>query len=276
MRNGIHGDNRDRGDRSWRSEGGPDAGDGPAPPRRQPVFTAPPVLIWTLAAMWGVFAILVIAPPQFVYRFDSLFALSPTRFLMGANAEGGLVGWLAPLVGHMFVHADLMHIGVNSLWFLAFGAPVVRRLTAAGQDAPAAIAMFRGPPAGAWPTFLFLAFFVLCGAGGALTFIAFNLREPAILVGASGGVSGLLGGLVLFLHRPGPAFARGYRPLAALTDPIVAMWIIVMIALNVGSGVFGVGVDEGGPNIAWEAHLGGFFTGLLTFPVFDRLARLGR
>lgn len=271
----MYGDDRNRRAGGAFSGGDPDPS-GRAPSPRQPIFTAPPVLVWTLAAMWGVFALLVFAPARVIYLFDSLFALSPIRFTQGVNAEGGLVGWLSPLVGHMFVHADLMHIGINSLWFLAFGAPVVRRLTAAGQETPAAVAVFRSAPAGPWPSFLFIAFFILSGIGGALTFILFNLREPALLVGASGGVSGLLGGLVLFLHRPGPAFTRGYRPLAALTDPIVAMWIIVMVALNVGSGVFGVGVDEGGPNIAWEAHLGGFFTGLLIFPVFDQLARVGR
>lgn len=244
------------------------------PPARQPIISAPPVLIWILGAMWTVYALLVLAPASLLMRVDHLIALSPILFLQGPGAEGGYFTWLAPLVGHMFVHASLMHIGVNSLWFLAFGAPVVRRLTRFGQEGPAILGAFRGPPADGFASLLFFIFFITCGIGGALFFILLNMREPALLVGASGGVSGLLGGLILFLNRPRTNFVRGYRPLSAMTDPIVVTWVIVMIGLNISSGVFGLGVGDDGPNIAWEAHIGGFLTGLLTFPAFDRIAQL--
>jgi membrane associated rhomboid family serine protease len=45
-----------------------------------------------------------------------------------------------------------------------------------------------------------------------------------------------------------------------------AVWVV----LNVVLGVTGFTPEGFGAAVAWEAHLGGFFTGLLIFPLFDR------
>ena len=195
-------------------------------PRREPIINVPPVLLWLLAAMWGAFGVLSLLPARLVFQFDTLIALSPQRLVEGAAGEGGYFGFIAPLFTHMFVHADLMHITVNSLWFLAFGSPVLRRLTQFGQERPGFLTNFQGPRPSAYASLLFLVFYLLCGVGASLFFVALNMQEPALLVGASGAVSGLLGGLVLFIGRRRHAFTRGYRPLAGLTDPIVVVgWL---------------------------------------------------
>ena len=243
---------------------------------RAPIVTAPPVLIWMVGAFWASFALFAVTPPFVVAEFDSLFALSATRFLAGPEANGGVFQMVAPLVGHMFIHADLMHIGVNSLWFLAFGAPVASRLNNAGRMTAGIFEGRSTQRVGSGASLLFIGFFFLCGIGGALTFILLNMSEPALLVGASGGVSGLLGGLVRFIYRRGPMFTRQVKPLAPLTDPVVFIWSAFIVLSNLGVGLFGLGVGEKGPDIAWEAHVGGYFTGLLIYPVFDRLARVGR
>ena len=240
-----------------------------------PLFAIPPVLGWTLGLMWIVYAAIALAPGLVIEAIDAAFALSPRRFVAGPEANGGYFGMIAPLFGHMFVHADLMHIGMNSLWFLAFGAPVLNRLSSGGASGPALVGRVGGgasAPAGGAASLLFLTFFLLSGVAGALFFIALNANQGALLVGASGGVSGLLGGLVRFISRRGPLFATGFRPLAPLSDRSVLLWAGVITALNISTAFAGLS-GPGGANIAWEAHLGGFCFGLLAFPFFDAIAR---
>ena len=53
------------------------------------------------------------------------------------------------------------------------------------------------------------------------------------------------------------------------------MWTIIVTVMNIVVGSFG-GLLAGGLNIAWEAHLGGYFFGLLAYPFFESLSRGGR
>jgi membrane associated rhomboid family serine protease len=51
------------------------------------------------------------------------------------------------------------------------------------------------------------------------------------------------------------------------------MFILVWLGLNYLFGATGIGAPEGQGLIAWEAHLGGFFAGLLTLGIIDRQTR---
>jgi membrane associated rhomboid family serine protease len=46
----------------------------------------------------------------------------------------------------------------------------------------------------------------------------------------------------------------------------LAIWFGVNIIFGVGS--IAIGMDEG-QSVAWQAHIGGFFAGLLLFSLFD-------
>ncbi len=252
---------------------GPD-GEAAHDPRGGPILNIAPILAWTLIAIWVVATVSWFLPGLIFPALEPYLILSSLKFSAGPAANGGVVNMLAPLVGHMFLHADLLHLGMNSLWFLAFGAPVYRRLATGGEAPPGfAIGLAETTPHRPWPALLFVLFFLVSGIGGALAFIIVTAPSAAVLVGASGGVSGLLGGLALFMGQRGPLFSKGYRPLAPIFSRTVLVWAIAVSAVNIAVGVFGLGVGPDGPNIAWEAHLGGFFTGLVTFPLFDRLAR---
>ena len=69
--------------------------------------------------------------------------------------------------------------------------------------------------------------------------------------------------------KPVQVWGVPLMPLArALTDRRVLVVTGAFILANVLA-VLGLGgVSVGG--IAWEAHMGGYFTGLLTFGIFDR------
>ena len=61
------------------------------------------------------------------------------------------------------------------------------------------------------------------------------------------------------------------RPLlATLTDVRFLMFLVVWLGLNMlfGLGTVSIG-GEDGQAIAWQAHIGGFFAGLILFNAFD-------
>lgn len=188
---------------------------------------------------------------------------SPSRFLAGPEANQGWLGMFSPLIGHMFVHAGIAHLLFNMLWFVALGAPVARRMRA--EYALQSFSAFSA--AG-----LFLTFYFLCGAAGALMFTAFHMSEFTLLVGASGGVSGLLGAVVRFAFNRTTLFGPEQASISPLSSSSVLLWSGIVVVMNLVLGVFGA-VLTGGASIAWEAHLGGYLFGLLTYPFFERLAR---
>jgi membrane associated rhomboid family serine protease len=113
-----------------------------------------------------------------------------------------------------------------------------------------------------------------------LLFMALHPGLNAALIGASGGISGLMGAvfrLMFAAEDPETRYLLRERPLDA---PRLSVWsmmtrraprvaIITWVALNIVVAVALGSVGEGMP-IAWEAHLGGFFVGLLVFDLFDK------
>jgi membrane associated rhomboid family serine protease len=214
---------------------------------RQPIFNAPTVVIALASTFVAVHALRSLLSEAADEGVLQLLAFVPGR--LGTDVTG-----VTQLVTHIFVHGNLPHLLVNTAWFLAFATPVARRIGA----------------------LRFLLLFVLCGIGGALLFTAFN---QAPMVGASGAISGLMGAAVRFLFLPmkdgdTDALAGDTRPplvplSQALTDRRILAVVIGWTAINVlaARGTEAIFDDM---RIAWEAHLGGFFTGFLLFGLFDR------
>ncbi len=227
---------------------------------RQPIFNAPGVVVAVLGAFLAVFLAADPAwgllPEDTRLRLLAVLAFIPERVGAGAYMyPGGQWAAATQFVTHIFVHGDLTHLAINSAWFLAMGTPVARRLG----------------------TVRFLAFFLLCGIGGALLFLPFN---AAPMVGASGAISGLMGGGLRFLFgpltdgQPEPLASKaGSAPLLSLHDTFTDRRILIAIGawtvLNLVAALAAPAIIEG-VSIAWEAHLGGFFTGLLAIGLFDR------
>lgn len=224
---------------------------------RQPVLNAPAVVTGAVLAMVFAFLALRLLPQSAAAAIEWSGAVSPARFLKDASSVSRGPGAMVTLATHMLFHSSLAHIALNSVWLLAFGAPVARRL---GEH-----------PAG---VMAFLALLVASGVVGALVFIAAHPSSTTLLIGASGGVSGLLGGLVRFAFaRPGDRLAaNGLAPLASRP---VLVWSAAVVLLNAVVGVFGWAFGLGDVDIAWEAHIGGFLFGLAAFPGVLAAARGG-
>jgi membrane associated rhomboid family serine protease len=75
----------------------------------------------------------------------------------------------------------------------------------------------------------------------------------APLIGASGGISGLFGAVLMMAQQRGQM--GGWRALL----PFIAIWILISLFF----GYFGMPGAEG--PIAWTAHVGGFIAGILIY-----------
>ena len=111
----------------------------------------------------------------------------------------------------------------------------------------------------------FLVFYLACGALANLAYAAVHPGEEALLVGASGAVSGLMGAasrLIAGRGRVGPILSR----------PVLGMggaWL----AINLLIALVGFAPGAGDAAIAWEAHVAGFVVGVLLFGPLVRVLR---
>jgi membrane associated rhomboid family serine protease len=134
---------------------------------------------------------------------------------------------------------------MNAIWLLAIGTPVARRIGAAR----------------------FLIFCAVTAILAAAFYIVLRPDSTAPMIGASGAISALFGGLARFMFQSREAPTGARRRLA---DRQVLGFAAVWLLLNIGLNASLFGLNLGGNSIAWEAHVGGFLAGILLFPLFDR------
>lgn len=237
-----------------------------APGREEPpAFNVPGVVLALIVMILGLFAVFTYMPEESREDVLLLFALFPGRFTEVPGHPdlvfpGGTAGDLWSLLSYTFLHGSWTHAIINSIWLLAFGSPVARRLG----------------------TVRFLLFYFVCGIAGALAHIFFNPGSLVPVVGASAAISGLMGGAARFVFlaegplgglgggRPASSAPRAQASIGrALTDRRVLIFVGVWIGLNFLFGPTGLTVTGEQVSVAWEAHLGGFLAGLLLFGFFD-------
>lgn len=142
----------------------------------------------------------------------------------------GHVGWqsIAGPFTHLFLHGDWMHLVFNCIMFTAMGTFFARDF---GNKM-------------AW------AFFFACGLGGAALFLALNFGDRYPLIGASGAISGFFAVFLVMMYKRGGfhqfKLVRQYGLMA-----VIGFWLVLMFAIAILMG-----------GHSWEAHTGGFMTGL--------------
>lgn len=178
--------------------------------------------------VWAVVALLVVIEALFQAGDAGLVApLREPAYLLAVGMvppdaaleiPGALPWFLGGLVGHALLHAGWLHLAFNAVGLLCLGHVVQAQ---AG-------------------TVAFLASLVLTAIVGAVAFLLLS-GPDSIMIGASGGVFGLLGVVLRW---------RAAR---------IALWrVLVVLAL--------LGIPAGlliGAQVAWQAHLGGFLAGWL-------------
>jgi membrane associated rhomboid family serine protease len=230
----------------------------PVTQRSEPIFNVPPVVIATIAVLVLVHAVRMLAlTPAQDDQFLLLFAFIAARYDAIASFPGGFGAALWTFFTYGFIHASLIHIGLNLAWLLPFGTAVARRF-------------------GAWR---YVAFMLVTSAAGALAYLLSHPPEPmAPMIGASAAISGAMAAAMRFaFQQGGPLFgdSDAYRVparslYATLTDLRFLMFVAVWFGLNAlfALGTVSMGVGDG-EQIAWQAHIGGFLAGLVLFNIFD-------
>lgn len=163
--------------------------------------------------------------------FVDNYGLLPENILSGQKFD--------TLLFAMFLHGGFGHL-ISNMWFLwIFGDNLERRL--------------------GW--FKFLIFYLICGLFSGLTYCLLSSDPNIPVVGASGAISGILGGyLILFpknkIHTLVPGFFIFYTVAIPSFIFLVIWFIIQFLTFD--------------PQIATTAHISGFIIGFFTVKLFDR------
>ncbi|HEX8635967.1 MAG TPA: rhomboid family intramembrane serine protease [Pyrinomonadaceae bacterium] len=157
------------------------------------------------------------------------------------------------LLTSMFMHGGLAHLFGNMLFLWIFGDNLEHRM---GKVK-------------------YLSFYLLCGLIASLAHVfsttAFGQNPYIPSLGASGAISGVLGGYLL-LHPTRGVHVIIFSFLVRTVPAYVAIGLWFVFQLINGLGMLGQGSQEGG-GVAYAAHIGGFIAGLLLVKFFDSGAK---
>ena len=152
--------------------------------------------------------------------------------------------WLT-LITSMFMHGGLAHLGGNMLYLWIFGDNLEDRL---GH-------------------IRYLFFYLLCGIIASLShvFSDYIFGESHLIpsLGASGAISGVMGGYLLLFPRKRVTIFFIFSFIDVPAFIVLGSWILLQVAN--GAGYLG-GSEASG--IAYAAHIGGFIAGLLLIKRF--------
>jgi membrane associated rhomboid family serine protease len=146
-----------------------------------------------------------------------------------------------PLVSSLFLHGSTLHL-VSNMWFLYIFGDNVEDILGHGR---------------------YLLFYLVCGVGANLIYLAFTPFSSLPLVGASGAIAGVMG--AYFSLFPG---ARIFTLFLLIFIPIflelpaylfLGLWFLLQFLYGTYSSL---NIIKGG-GVAWWAHTGGFVVGIV-------------
>jgi len=166
------------------------------------------------------------------------FGLIPCRLMELCAFPDDQPAPLFTIFSSMFLHAGFLHVGGNMLYLWIFG-----------KNAEDTLGHTR-----------FTLFYLLSGLVAALTQVLASPASEVPMIGASGAVSGVLGAYLLLFPQSRVLtlviFGFFWRLVSIPAVVVLGFWIVLQVLNGLGS--FG---DAG--TVAWFAHIGGFFAGML-------------
>jgi membrane associated rhomboid family serine protease len=258
----------------------------PSDPPREPIFNVPAVVVVTIGVLVGLHALRLLLSDEADVRLLLDLAFIPAQWTLawdpgraaeilaaaGGEGETGIGAALAQYVvgqeelpvwtalTYALLHGSWAHILLNGVWLAAFGTPVARRIGAAR----------------------FIVLLVASALGGAAAHLLAHPTGVMPVIGASAAVSGMMAAAARFVFSPGrlgpdawpsPQAAQPRLSLIGVVqNSRAALFLAVWFATNLLFGIAATPLGVSEASIAWEAHIGGFLTGLFLFPLVDRSA----
>ena len=175
--------------------------------------------------------------------FITAWGVVPREYSVGHDIPPTIpLPYWSTLITSMFLHGGWMHLGGNMLYLWIFGDNLERVMGAAR----------------------YAAFYIACGIAAGLAHILFAGGSAVPSVGASGAISGVLGGyLVMFPQNRVKVLTRGgVASVPAIV--VLGMWIVIQLVSQLGS----IAETSQGGGVAYMAHIGGFVAGMALVKLF--------
>ena len=171
--------------------------------------------------------------------------ISGEKFFLPGLGVTNIPVWFT-LITSMFMHGGFAHLGGNMLYLWIFGDNIENRL---GH-------------------LRYFFFYFIVGIIASLTHVfaeaalGHNMLVPSL--GASGAISGVLGAYILLYPTRRVNVFFGFFLLAVPAVIVLGLWIVFQVLNGMGT----LGGQEAG-SVAYAAHIGGFFAGLILIKFFD-------
>jgi membrane associated rhomboid family serine protease len=177
-----------------------------------------------------------------VQAFITAWGVVPHEYTSGVDLPPTIPYPLwTTLLTSMFLHGGWGHLGGNMLFLWIFGDNLEHR-----------IGHLR-----------FTLFYLVCGIAAGLAHIVFNSGSVVPTVGASGAISGVLGGYLLMFPR-NRVHVLTYGGVASVPAVfMLGLWILMQFINGVGE--VARTPETGG--VAYIAHIGGFLAGMVLAPL---------
>jgi membrane associated rhomboid family serine protease len=203
-----------------------------------------PIVTWALIALNVVAFLLEVSRPEAALQsFIQAWGVVPREYAAARDIAPLIAApFWTTLFTSMFLHGGWMHLGGNMLYLWIFGDNLERAM---------------GP-------LKFLIFYLVCGLAASAAHIMTNLQSPMPAVGASGAISGVLGGYLLLFpkNRVRVLTRAGIVHVPAIV--VLGFWIVLQFINGIGS----VASTDETAGVAYMAHIGGFVAGIVLVKLF--------
>jgi len=212
---------------------------------KNPTDLFPVVTIALIVTNIAIFIFQLSRGMAYFEQFTLSYALIPKTFVSHPLSPGQHIS----IFTSMFLHGGLLHIAGNMLFLWIFGNNI--------EDY--------------FGHFKFAVFYLACGFAATLAHILMNAASPIPTIGASGAISGVLGAYFLLFPRARvvtliPIFFFFYF-IEVPAYFFLGVYLFLQLLYALPSLAGEAGAAHG---IAWFAHIGGFFAGILLLLFFSK------
>ena len=203
----------------------------------------PPLVNYALIALNVLAFFLELSKPQGALEaFVTAWGVVPREYSAGRDLAPTIpLPFWTTLLTSMFLHGGWAHLGGNMLYLWIFGDNLEKILGGVR----------------------YLIFYLVCGVAAGFAHILSAPHSAIPTVGASGAISGVLGGyLLLFPRNKVRVFTRG-GIMAVPAFVMLGLWILLQFVSGMGA----IAQTEQTSGVAYMAHIGGFVAGMILIKI---------